>query len=87
MQPATSAPNDLTRATKLTPEVEKEIARQFTYQPWTHDQEKLGNAVRDALAKATGVIIANVPPGPDRTVALRKLREARMDCNSAISGI
>jgi hypothetical protein len=31
------------------------------------------------------VIIETVPPSPDRSVAIRKLREARMDCNSAIT--
>jgi len=85
MQPATSAPNDLTRADRLTPAIEEEIVRQFSPQIWNDEQQIRGGLVRDALIKATGVIIANVPPGPDRTVALRKLREARMDCSVAIS--
>lgn len=44
-----------------------------------------GSLVREALATAVKVIVETVPPGPDRTVAIRKVREARMDCNSAIS--
>lgn len=76
---------DFTRATELTPEVEKTIEDAFIYHPW--DQEKItkGNAVRAALVGAVKAIIQNVPAGPDRTVAIRKIREARMDANSAIS--
>lgn len=76
---------DLTRATSLTGGIADEIARQYTYMPWSQEQTKCGLAVREVLIKAVAVVITNVPPGPDRTVALRKLREARMDCNAAIS--
>lgn len=62
-----------------------ELTRQFTYAPWNSEQTQAGNAVREALIKACGVIIQNVPPSPDRSVALRQLREARMNCNSAIT--
>jgi hypothetical protein len=76
---------DFTRATELTPEVEKAIEDAFTYQPWNDKQTAAGIKVREALASAAKVIIREVPSGPDRTVALRKLRECRMDSNSAIS--
>lgn len=68
-----------------TPEVEAEIDDMFTYHPWDADQIERGGKVRAALAEAVKVICANVPPCPDRTVAIRKLREARMDANSAIT--
>jgi hypothetical protein len=29
--------------------------------------------------------VDSVPPGPDRTTAIRKIHEARMDANSAIT--
>jgi hypothetical protein len=76
---------DFTRATEMSPEVAAEIEAAFEYQPW--DQEKIehGRHVRAALVNAVCVIVAHVPPGPDRSVAIRKIREARMDCNSAIT--
>ena len=76
---------DFTRATGLTPEVEAAIDDAFEYHKWSDDQVKAGARVRQALAAAVRVIVADVPPGPDRTVAIRKVREARMDANSAIT--
>ena len=73
------------RASELTPEVEKEIEDAFEYHPWDEGQKLKGAVVRAALVFAVKSIIEHVPPGPDRTVAIRKIREARMDCNSAIT--
>jgi hypothetical protein len=76
---------DFTRATEVTPEVVKSIDDAFTYHEWTPEMIAKGVEVRKALASAVEVIVKNVPPGPDRTVAIRKIREARMDANSAIT--
>lgn len=76
---------DFTRANELTPEALASIEDAFEYRPWGPEMVVRGAAVRKALADAVKVIIGNVPPCPDRTVAIRKLREARMDCNSAIT--
>jgi hypothetical protein len=76
---------DFTRATELTPEVVAAIDDAFEYHKWTADQEESGIVIRHALAKAVKVIVANVPPCPDRSAAIRKIREARMDANSAIT--
>lgn len=57
----------------------------FTFKPWDEEQVANGKLVVAALIAATKVIIENVPDCPDRTVAIRKLREARMDANSAIT--
>lgn len=78
---------DFTRETRVIEggEVDKAIEDAFEYHPWTPEQVAKGKAVREALATAVKVIVANVPPGPDRTVAIRKCREARMDANSAIT--
>lgn len=76
---------DFTRATDLTQDVSDAIDDAFVYHPWTPEQIKQGASVRTALASAVKVIIANVPAGSDRTVAIRKVREARMDANSAIT--
>jgi hypothetical protein len=69
----------------LDPQTSKDIDAMFDYQPWNEEQVEKGKLVRAALANACKVIVAQVPPGPDRIVAIRKLREARMDCNSAIT--
>lgn len=76
---------DFTRATEVTPEVEEAVRDAFEYHPWTPEQAQKGLAVRVALELAVEAIIRSVPPGPDRTVAIRKIREARMDANSAIT--
>lgn len=76
---------DFTRATELTPEVAAAVDDAFTYHPWTDEQMTAGIAIREILATAAKVIIANAPPSPDRSAAIRKIREARMDANSAIT--
>lgn len=69
----------------MSEEISAAVDDMFEYHKWTAEQIAQGKEVREALATAVKVIIANVPPSPDRTVAIRKLREARMDCNSAIT--
>ncbi len=76
---------NLYSAVDLTPEVETTISDMFTYHSWDNDMIFKGGLVREALANAVKVIVEHVPPGPDRTVAIRKIREARMDANSAIT--
>ena len=76
---------EINRATAVTADVDAAIEDMFQYHPWNEVQMAAGVAVRRALADAVKVIVTCVPAGPDRTVAIRKLREARMDCNSAIT--
>lgn len=76
---------DFTRATELTPEVAAAIDDAFEYHAWGAEEVRKGALVRGALANAVKMIVDNIPPGPDRTVAIRKVREARMDCNSALT--
>lgn len=76
---------DFTRASEVTKEVEESINDAFDYRPWNPEQQVRGAIVRQALKAAVAAIVANVPPSPDRSAAIRKLREARMDCNSAIT--
>jgi hypothetical protein len=78
---------DFVRATELTPEVSEAIDDAFEYQyhPWTDEQMNAGVLIREALADAVRVIVKNAPPSPDRSAAIRKCREARMDANSAIT--
>lgn len=74
--------NDRNRRTEITDE---EVADLFDYHPWDAAKVTAGNEVRKALGAAFSVVIRHVPPCPDRTTALRKIREARMDANSAIT--
>lgn len=72
-------------ATGVDPAISAEIDDMFEYHAWDIRQKACGDAVRSALAEAMKVIVDNVPPCPDRTVAIRRLREVRMDANSAIT--
>jgi hypothetical protein len=76
---------NLNQVTGVEPENAAAIYDMFEYHAWDEQKIARGHVVRKALAAAVGVIITNVPPGPDRSVAIRKIREARMDCNSAIT--
>ena len=69
----------------MTPEIEAAIEDAFEYHPWNEAQNAMGARVRKALADAVKVIVKEVPPCPDRSAAIRKIREARMDANSAIT--
>ncbi len=76
---------DPTRALEASPDVRNEIADMFQYHPWDAEKVKRGEKVREILAAAVAVIIDNVPPCPDRSSAIRMIRQARMEANSAIS--
>lgn len=76
---------DFTRATDATAEVIASINDAFEYHPWDPAKVEKGAKIRAALSAAVQVIVENVPPSPDRSAAIRKIREARMDCNSAIT--
>jgi hypothetical protein len=75
---------DFTRAAELTPDVEAAIDDAFLCSSWNSEQMAKGAEVRFALASAVKTMIRNVPPCPDRSAAIRKIREARMDCANAI---
>jgi hypothetical protein len=79
--PPTKAQN-LNFATEIS---DAELKDVFDYHPWTPEQIAKGTTVREALAQAFKAIVENVPPSADRSAALRKIREARMDANSAIT--
>lgn len=76
---------DFTRATELNDEVAAAIDDAFEYHQWDDAKIAAGARVRKALADAVKVIVADVPPGPDRSHAIRLVRDARMWANSAIS--
>ena len=76
---------DLTRATEVTPEVRTAIGDIFKDHPWNSAQDTQGALLRGDHERLMETIIEIVPPCPDRSCAMHKLREARTDCNSAIT--
>ncbi len=77
---------DLTQAFGLLPSgVEQDIEVIFGVHDWNDEQKEASKPVREALVKAFKAIVQHVPPGPDRSSALRKLREAEWAANSAIT--
>ena len=57
----------------------------FTYQKATPDQEKAYAAIREAGIAFAKVILEYVPDCADRTVAIRSVRDARMQANAAVA--
>lgn len=57
----------------------------FDYAEWDVDQLNAGHEIREALKNGVRAILRCAPSCPDRSAAIRKLREARMDANSAIT--
>lgn len=57
----------------------------FTYHPPTPEQVPVFEALRDAGHQFAETIMALVPPSPDRTVAVRKVREAVMTANASLA--
>ena len=76
---------DINRAAFIDPDVFDAITDMMTYRTWNAEQIASGAKVRRAILNAVCVIVDSVPPGPDRSVAIRKLREVRMDADSAIT--
>ncbi|MCI0561300.1 MAG: hypothetical protein MN733_22670 [Nitrososphaera sp.] len=76
---------DLMQKSEVNIEIAEEVDQMFEYHPWYNEQILEGVYVHSALAEAIEAILQHVPPCPDRSAALRKIREARMDCNSAIA--
>jgi hypothetical protein len=64
---------------------DNEVAAIFNYAPWTQEQVEAGAKIREALGAAFKAVVENAPPSPDRSAALRKIRDARMDAISAIT--
>lgn len=55
----------------------------FEYQKPTEEQLEVMSWLREAAATYANAILCRVPEGPDRTYALRKLREVAMWVNVA----
>lgn len=65
--------------------VHEALEELFTYHPPTEAQKLAYGSIRDSAKELARSILANCPPGPDRTAALRKVREAVMTANAGIA--
>lgn len=57
----------------------------FTYHKATSEQVEKYERINEAAKAFARVILAECPNNPDRSAAIRKVREARMTANSAIA--
>ena len=57
----------------------------FTYHPPTPAQREIYEKINAAFLECARVVNAVTPEGPGKTVAIRKLSEARMQANHSIS--
>lgn len=64
---------------------EIDIEHTFSYHPPTDGQVEKYVAIRLAAKEFAKVLVANTPDGPDKTAAVRKIREAVMTANAAIA--
>jgi hypothetical protein len=61
------------------------IEELFMYHPPTESQQLKYHSIRETAKDFVRCIQANCPAGPDRTAAIRKVREAVMTANASIS--
>ena len=64
---------------------DEEIDNWFKYHPPSQDQTYAYNRIREQGRKLAYTIRDNCPPGPDTTVAIRKVRETVMAANLSIA--
>jgi len=57
----------------------------FTYHPPTPEQVEKYTSIRESAKNLVRVILAECEGGPDRTAAIRKVREAVMTANASIA--
>ena len=62
----------------------EEIVDLFRYHRPTDDMNARFDVVRTAITNAAIAIDSACPAGPDRTAAIRKLKEAQMTANASI---
>lgn len=62
-----------------------ELKRLFTYHPPRPGQAERYSKVREAALAFAEVVVDNTPKCPDRSAAVRKIREAVMTANAAIA--
>lgn len=76
---------DFARLTKLTPVQQAALGQVFGVEAWNGTQTTAAAGVQTGLTTACESILLNVPPCPDRTLAIGYLRQASMLANAAIT--
>lgn len=61
------------------------VEQLFSYHPANPSTEPKYDNIREAAKYFAKVLVANTPPGSDRSAAIRKLREAVMTANAGIA--
>lgn len=79
------APDGSVGAPITQPEANDVIDALFTYYRGGPLDEIKYRAIREAAKNLARVIDAQCPPGPDRTTAIRSVREAVMTANASIA--
>ena len=69
----------------VSPQERADLDNWFRYHPPTPEQVPVFEAIRDAGYQMAETIIATVPASPDRTVAVRHIREAVMNANASLA--
>ena len=69
----------------LTPQEQADLDNWFTYHPPTQEQIPVFEALRDAGHEFAEKIMALVPNSPDRSVAIRHVRDAVMCANASLA--
>src|SRR5579859_7747452 len=64
---------------------EEKLEQIFTYRPPTPFTGPKFETLREAARHFAKVILMNVPPGADRTCAIRHVRDAVMTANAGVS--
>ena len=57
----------------------------FTYHPPTEAQREIYNRINEVFLTAAQAINSLIPDGPGKTVAIRKLSDARMQANACVA--
>ena len=57
----------------------------FTYHPPTPEQREIYEKINAAFLECAQVVNAVTPEGPGKTVAIRKLSDARMQANASVA--
>jgi len=64
---------------------EEQLKDIFTYHPPTEAQRLVYEQINAAFLECARVVNAVTPEGPGKTVAIRKLSDARMQANHSVS--
>ncbi len=65
--------------------IERMLDDLFTYHPPTPEQLEKYARISESMRAAARVVLQTCPASPDRTAAIRLIREARMTANASIA--